>query len=247
MKTYDLTNRTFGRWTALYKSKYKKGNHYPWHCICKCGTERDVNTRDLISGKSCSCGCLQKEIASEIGKKTIKFAKQVQFKDLSNQKFGKLTAIEGIYINEKYKWKCRCDCGNVVYINTHDLISGNTSSCGCLKSKGQEKIAQILNEYNISFVTEKIFKDCVYTDTKYNCRFDFYVNNNYLIEYDGIQHFKDNSFFPLSLKEQQLKDEFKNQYCIKHNIPLIRIPYTKFNTLIFEDLNPETSDFIINK
>ena len=54
--------------------------------------------------------------------------------DLTGMKFEKLTAIcptdrrdsQGGII-----WKCVCECGNEVYPAAHDLIKGNTRSCGC--------------------------------------------------------------------------------------------------------------------
>jgi very-short-patch-repair endonuclease len=51
-----------------------------------------------------------------------------------------------------------------------------------LRSTGENKIAALLKENNISFEQEKILLK--------NYRFDFYVNNLYIIEYDGIQHFE---------------------------------------------------------
>ena len=56
----DLTNQTFTYLTPLY---YIKGGK--WHCKCKCGNEIDVDTRNLNSGHTKSCGCLQKEQASK--------------------------------------------------------------------------------------------------------------------------------------------------------------------------------------
>ena len=55
-------------------------------------------------------------------------------KDLTNQKFGKLTALERVS-NKKYKvaWKCRCDCGNETIVLTTNLCSKRILSCGCLK------------------------------------------------------------------------------------------------------------------
>jgi len=37
----------------------------------------------------------------------------------------------------------------------------------------------------------------------------------------------------------------KNQWCKENNIPLIRIPYTHLQDLCLEDLQLETSQFII--
>lgn len=28
-------------------------------------------------------------------------------------------------------WKCKCDCGNITYVNTNQLTSGHCKSCGC--------------------------------------------------------------------------------------------------------------------
>lgn len=63
-------------------------------------------------------------------------------------------------------------------------------------SAGEAKIKMLLTENNLSFKKEKIFLDCKYENNQYP-RFDFYVNNSYIIEYDGEQHFKShsNSFF----------------------------------------------------
>lgn len=247
MKAYDLTNQRFGRLVALYKSSIKKGNKYPWHCQCDCGNELDVATDALTHGHTRSCGCLQKEIASKIGKKYITIAQKSQLKDYTNQRFGHLIVLFQVRINGQLKWCCQCDCGNITDVSTADLTSGNTQSCGCIKSRGESAIANLLIKNNISFVQEKSFVDCKYPDTLGQCRFDFYVNNSYLIEYDGSQHFKDNSFFRCSLIQQQEKDEYKNQWCKMNNIPLIRIPYWHLNQLKISDLVPDTSEFIINK
>ena len=249
-KAFNLTNQRFGRLVALYKCDFKLNNHYPWFCQCDCDNTKVVRTQDLVRGKTTSCGCLQKEIASQIGKKTGLMS-QHKFiaKDLTNQKFGKLIAINPTVkrLNNSVIWNCLCECGNYTKVRANDLISGNTTSCGCIRSKGQYKIATLLTNNNISFVTEKTFDDLTYKDNKTsNPRFDFFVNNSYVIEYDGIQHFQENEFFSLSLQEQQTRDNIKNEWCKSHNIPIIRIPYTHLNKLIIDDLKLETSEFIIH-
>jgi hypothetical protein len=71
------------------------------------------------------------------------------------------------------------------------------------------------------------------------------VNDKYLIEYDGRQHFSDeNTIF--NYNETLKHDKIKNQWCKENNIPLIRIPYTHLKDLCIEDLKLETSKFIIN-
>lgn len=57
-------------------------------------------------------------------------------KDLTGEKFGKLTVLK--YVEKKGKkhmWLCKCDCGNESIVSDVNLISGNTKSCGCLRRK----------------------------------------------------------------------------------------------------------------
>lgn len=54
--------------------------------------------------------------------------------NLTGQKYGRLTVIEKQPVRDKYKkvvWKCVCDCGAVVMVNTKNIRTGNTTSCGC--------------------------------------------------------------------------------------------------------------------
>lgn len=56
-------------------------------------------------------------------------------RDLTNQKFGRLTPLKRVLLEGKTQkvWLCKCDCGNTVYLKTNLLTSGNTKSCGCLR------------------------------------------------------------------------------------------------------------------
>ena len=85
-------------------------------------------------------------------------------------------------------WRCKCDCGKEVIVQSSNLINGNTKSCGCLKeSAGELKIRELLTKNNIRFETQKTFETCRFTSTNALARFDFYLlDYNILIEYDGI-------------------------------------------------------------
>ena len=55
------------------------------------------------------------------------------FKDISGQKFGRLTALYKLHnAKGRTKWLCVCECGNLTYVDVYSLQSGNTKSCGCL-------------------------------------------------------------------------------------------------------------------
>jgi len=63
------------------------------------------------------------------------FVKGSQAKDISGQKFGRLTAIKRVGKTNQRRsiWLCNCECGNTTKVSISDLISGSTKSCGCLR------------------------------------------------------------------------------------------------------------------
>lgn len=136
-------------------------------------------------------------------------------------------------------WICKCDCGNprLLSISTYDLINNKRFSCGCIKSKGEFLINQILQQLNIEYTTEYSFNDL--NGEKASLRFDFALFQNKklfcLIEYQGEQHFKrlhDNGLLtPQKFALYQQYDQRKRDYCKQHNIPLIEIPYTDYKKL----------------
>jgi hypothetical protein len=52
--------------------------------------------------------------------------------DITNQRFGLLTAIKPLTpIVKEERWICKCDCGKYTEVRKSHLKSGNTKSCGC--------------------------------------------------------------------------------------------------------------------
>ena len=51
-----------------------------------------------------------------------------KLKDITNEKFGSLTAKK--YIGNE-KWECHCDCGQIVYATGTSLRSGRRTNSGC--------------------------------------------------------------------------------------------------------------------
>lgn len=98
-------------------------------------------------------------------------------------------------------------------------------------SRGEIKIEEILTEAGLTFEPEYIFPDLVSSSGR-PLRFDFAVFDDngdleFLIEYQGIQHYEAKSKFGgyTGLKKQQFNDMKKREYCKKHNLLLIAIPY----------------------
>ena len=300
----DLSKQIFGKLHPLYRTESpKRQNATYWVCKCDCGNIRSYDAASLTTGRSKSCGCIQRiDIKSQTDKNIIgtiinnwKIIKrdpnnlnsnhvkwivectcekhtqksmrideiksslgcpycstaQNKLIDLTNQKFGHWTvlskgSIKGCHI----MWLCECDCENHTQreVDGYALKTGKSTSCGCQHfSKGEEKIKQLLKNNNLSFETQKIFNTCKTSKNKY-AKFDFYINNQYLIEFDGEQHFKLVSIGwnnPEKLARTKERDAIKNQWCKENNISLIRIPYTHLKKLSIDDLKLETSKFIV--
>lgn len=230
----------FGRLTAIYRTlnnKEGKGTHTNIVCKCSCGEHYvKIDAGSLKRGATISCGCYQKEQASK-----------ARVHDIKGNKYGKLTVIERAQnLGDHAAWLCQCDCGNTKIVRTYSLLNGDTQSCGCIGiSKGENKIKEILTQANIPFIQQKTFQDC---KDKNVLPFDFWIDNQYIIEFDGKQHYhaRPTGYFTEEVVQNiQYHDQIKNNYCKKNNIPIIRIPYCHYDNLCLQDLLLETSHFII--
>lgn len=195
-------------------------------CRCDCGNDVEVVRADIVCGHTQSCGCLQRDKASEANTKDwtgVISDYGVEF-------------LRREHINDKgqWLWKCKCGVCNDEFIALPAKINnGHITSCGCaLQSSGERYVLSILDEMNIQHQEQFIFTDCKY---RHNLRFDFAVFNDdkllYLIEYDGEQHFRPVDFWggETGFEQTKTRDKIKNRYCHLHHIPLLRIPYTLSN------------------
>jgi len=55
------------------------------------------------------------------------------FKDLTGQKFGRLTAVRFVRKNNRVAWICLCECGKETTVLSSNLTGGLTESCKCLR------------------------------------------------------------------------------------------------------------------
>lgn len=212
-----LIGQRINKWTILIITKFTEGKrtgHTAAWCECECGNIELVDFQNVISGRSKDCGCGRKKMLS-----------RVRSKDILGKRFGRLTVIESLQNTNKFGKKlhvCQCDCGNIITVGTNQLTTGHTNSCGCLTSYYNSYIQLFLNKKQIKNMPEYP----AYIDN-IRYRFDFYLPEyNLMIEYDGIQHFKERSFGNKEkLKDIQKRDEIKNKYCKDNNINILRIPY----------------------
>ncbi len=132
---------------GIKKTVGGKGRTY---CVCKCdcGNTSEILMDNIRSGRAKSCGC----DAMERRIKAIR-------KDLTGEKFSRLTVLEMMWEERPTKCRCMCECGNEVIVAGADLSSGHTQSCGCLQrertSEANEKDwSGYINSRGIRFIRQ---------------------------------------------------------------------------------------------
>ena len=252
----DMTGKTVGNWYVIERAPNRSGGRSYWKCKCLlCNkTIKEVSGHNLRTGQSLSCGCQKMSIMREACKK-----------DETGKIYGYLEVLREATEEEKQQklqgknkdgvfWVCKClKCGNPFFVVKGDYLrNGDTKSCGCLNSYNESKIFQMLKNNNINFKQQFTFNDL--TSSGRTCdklMFDFAIFNKkdelqYLIEYDGEQHFLKSHAWDIKSFQTTIKnDNIKNIYCFNHNIPLIRIPY--WSTYDIKDLELNNTHFLLTK
>ena len=214
----NIIGQTFGRLTVI--------EHIPPSkklCQCQCGNKVEVATYNLISGNTQSCGCLQRDRASE-----------ASFISLVGKRFGKLVVLERVENNRfgHICYKCKCDCGGMTIVDASNLRNGNTMSCGCIKSKGEMVINQWLQEHHIEFQPQYSHPDITLRSGR-KPFFDFAIFEQNklvaLLEYNGKQHYSATGGWNTEETFQitQDRDNQKREWCQKLNIPLYEIAFSE--------------------
>lgn len=214
----DLTGKQFGYLTPV---EYIKGGK--WRCQCKCGNEKIVDTRNLNSGHTQSCGCYQKENASK---------NVIDMINYEDDNFKVLERDGSSSSNQAAKWKCLCKhCGNIFTTEGKHLRAKDIKSCGCIHSLGEQKITQMLIDEGCEFSTQYTFPDLVGEGGR-RLRFDFAIFLNgkldRLIEFNGLQHYqKPEGKWGEEWENLIKNDNKKIEYCKTHNIDLKIIKYSQ--------------------
>jgi hypothetical protein len=81
-------------------------------------------------------------------------------KDITNQRFGKLIAIEPHH-QDKYNswwWLCKCDCGGEKVVKGSNLIRKDTKSCGCLYKTS--KITHGFSKSKLYLIYQRAYRGC---------------------------------------------------------------------------------------
>lgn len=225
--------QTFGALTVLeILENNKAGDGVQFRCRCKhCGDENViVGARHAIYGRQKTCDkvlCRKLENLTSTKYRNSNYIGMV---------YGKLKVVEIVPPNVENNvviWVCKClNDGNLVLAPANDIVAGEITSCGCLQSKGEFIIKEILRCENVEFKQQYYFKDLVGVGKGY-LRYDFAIfeNDNLkcLLEFDGPQHRLISFVFGQTQQEKdekfktiQYHDNLKNIYAMEHNIPLYR-------------------------
>lgn len=210
----DLTGQKFGMLTA---TEWIRGGR--WRCVCDCGNETIVDTRNLLTGHTKSCGCKRYETRNVT--------------DMSNYEDENLKVIsrDG-NIGEIAAWRCICKhCGREFTTKGSNIRFGYTQSCGCLHSRNEQEIVKFLNENDIDFEVQYTFPDLLGVGGR-PLRFDFAIFENgklkRLIEFHGRQHFeRPKGSWSTNYGNLVENDIRKREYCDRNGIELIMIPFDR--------------------
>ncbi len=131
-----------------------------------------------------------------------------------------------IALNDCDKYWFNCDKCHADFYMAPSSVNRGSWCPACKASKGETTIAKVLDELELEYKREKTFEDLKFIA---KLRYDFYAKTNShkcVIEFDGQQHFEQNSFFSENRELLQRRDAMKTLYCVSHNISLLRIAYS---------------------
>ncbi|MCT9853683.1 hypothetical protein P2R64_01670 [Priestia megaterium] len=193
-----------------------------------CGLEWNITPNKFQQGRRCP-RCSKIQQSKNQTKTHEKFLEEV--KQLVGHDYVVLSKYksDGEYVRMKHK-----KCGYIYLVKPSAFLQ-NRRCPKCKESRGRRSITDFLEKEGISYRIEYEFPSCKHKRT---LPFDVFIKDHgILIEYDGEGHFepfrysKDEEKMIKKLEETQYRDQIKNDYCIKHNIPLIRIPYWEYKNI----------------
>lgn len=172
---------------------------------------------------------------------------EAEVKDITNDEYKLITPC----ISSKRKIEfLHTKCGRTFYMTPEKFLFGERCPL-CQHSRGEDKIDYFLRRHSILFKRQYTFNDCCSDLERGNnlLKFDFAVFNQhaqlqFLIEYDGEQHFIPAHNFggKETFERTRRNDEIKNNYCERNNIRLLRIPYydiQKIDSILTDYFNKE--------
>jgi hypothetical protein len=134
------------------------------------------------------------------------------------------------YVNAKTNVEIICPTHGSFFQKPTTHLQGHGCSM-CKRSLGEEKVEKILKKNGVAFVKQyKIENESSFCKNKHLYVDFFLPDRNIFIEYNGQQHYRKMGYFggKQKLEETQKRDAALREYCDKHKISLIEIPYWEY-------------------
>lgn len=202
-------------------------SHSKVEIICQEHGSFFLTPNSHLCGRGCPL-CSSERVQKRQSKGTEKFKA-----DAYSVHGDKYDYSKAVYVNNKTKMRIICPKHGDFLQNANNHLRG-VGCPHCRESKGESRIASILKDMGVEFVRQYKVQDALFAD-KVKCVFaDFYIpSKRVFIEYNGEQHYEKRFFNKFSdsrrnLKEQQERDSLLEEYCSKHGVHLIVIPYWEY-------------------
>ena len=194
----------------------------------KCGNIYMTRPADFIRGHGClKCSYIERSPKIGVNQRTPLSDVKKSINDILGDQYVVLTKDSDYKGNRQHISIKHLVCGNVYKARYSDIQCGHTGCPYCNSSKGELIISKVLDTLNINYEAQKTFDDL--KDKSY-LSYDFYIpDQNILIEYQGLQHYKPVEYFggENQFKVQQQHDKLKSEYAKTNNYNLIAVPYTE--------------------
>ena len=208
----------YGDAITIDETTYVKGRKKA-RFICKKHGEFWARVDTVLSGHSCNlCGHEKQKVC------LTDSLEEAQAK-LNKKSNNTLVIVKNTFVNSRTK--CHIICKNCSY--DYYVAPTDAHHCPmCTKYSMEKEITNVLIKKGIKYIHDKALKGCHYRGSKRCLRPDFYIETDkgiLWIECDGAQHFV-STHGEEELNLIQAKDTYKNEYCKKNNICIIRMATT---------------------
>jgi hypothetical protein len=192
----------------------------------KCGHEWEATVRNRAKKRPSGCPYCAGRLVSQETSLLTKFPLvAAEWHPTKND-----TTPDKVYHGTWKKYWWIGSCGHEWKTSVHARTRKQATNCPwCYRSKGEERISQILTSLGLDHKEQVRFDSC---RDKRPLAFDFQVGN-VLIEYQGQQHFEPTRFSDCDriFADVQRRDQIKREWCRQNGFNLVEIPYTKYDCL----------------
>jgi hypothetical protein len=207
----------------LLLSEYMNANHLvTLKCLIHDHTYQTTRNDFLNCGRECK-HCLKEKNISKWKEIFISKSKSIH---------------DNYYIYDYVEYKTVMDKVKIIcpehgeFFQAPDSHMSGQKCIKCAMSYSEKSIKSILDEMGFEYEYGKGLKILTNPKTGYPLKPDFYLEKyNLVIEYDGIQHFKE--IYPGELKKIQKLDSLKNKLCEENSINIWR--FNKSNVHLLKD------------